>query len=599
MSVARKKRINEQCQQQTLLEAEIKKKEKKRGISESSVEGDGKINVVSRNWATAGFFEVNATFDTIRTEEPEPSTLRIEKKAKPRKLLDRRVTRQLSTGEFVYDDIEVGDVFEEVRKKRVKHGPLHLFKVLQVFPQTKAAIVESSFGKEKKKWRELLDDTNYRLILTDMNKKGSRVPFRPQNSVRDPLLQEKAKYSGEEGKIGLFTLFRYAPAETPPVLPPVTKPRESENQSESAPQLPTHATLAPNAQERSTGSTEHRRAGEAVQTDSAAPVSQQPVITPRLAYIQACRKDALPPIPLLSRCFDEAYPVLDLSDQSVGSRFCAALADAIPNMKFLRELNLTGNRLDHRSAVVIISCLATASIESLILDNNKIGKQGITALLSLMKGSGGNSSASPLPLPPPPSSSSSSGGTSQAVPSRLPPLQMSGFPVVLSSSDLATPFKLVNLSLNDNDLGDTLVSKLVKCLATSCGESLTHLGLSKNRCALFTAKALSKFLGDSVCSLQYLDLGWNDLQTKGGTLLLKVLLSSNKTVQDVNLDWNGIGEEVVPLLVGLCASEQTAMRRMSIEHNHLSDRLLKEIEKKSPSQKLKFNEKPLSNVLGL
>jgi hypothetical protein len=591
MALARKKKLNDQCQKKENI---IGSSPKARDTPKHDV---STMSYMSRNWATAGFFDATVSFESIRAEDDMPQGTG-ERPIKQIKLNARRLTRQLESGEFVYEDIEIGDVFEEVRTNRAKHGPLHLYKVLEIYPNSKAVLVQSSFGKEKKKVAELLDEKCFKLILTDAIKKGEKKNnFLPMKSIRDPLLEDKAKYSGEQGKAGLFNLFRHAPEEYQPSL--VLHHREATAHTQSVPDLPSslrqgegRAALAPTitthrSQLAKSASNLHMHHPESL------PTQQAPVVTPRLAYIRACHREALPPIPLLAKCFDESYPVLDLTDQSVGSRYCVALAGSLPNMKFLKEVNLSGNRLDNRSACIIIHSLRSSSIESLILDNNKIGKQGVSALISLLTEATSGPTVSVGDATP----AAASG-------SRLPPLPIAGMNAVASpnkknrrpSTVIMSSFVLVKLSLNDNEIGDTQISKLIKCLCV-CGIYLKQLGLRNNKCSMFTAKALSEMLTQSSLKLEYLDVSWNNLQSKGGSIVIKALLR-NDTVQEAKFDWNGIGDEIIPLLQNLAVSNTSALLFMTLQHNHVSDRILKEIEVKCPVKRLRFNQGSLENVMG-
>lgn len=589
MSLARKKKLNDHCQQMTFTEKTTKIPPKPHDTPNKTTHS---LNYMSRNWATAGFFDATVSFDSIRTEDDAPKCT-TNNTATQMKLIARRPTRQIDTGEFVYEDVETGDVFEEIRSNHVKHGPLHLYKVLEVYPNSKAVLVQSNFGKEKKKIAELLNEKSFKLILTDMAKKGERkVNFVSLKSIRDPLMEERAKYSGELGKAGLFDLFRHPPSEYQPSLQ-ISHLEESRARSLVDLESKSSSGLSVQLARNTFGVGESNSVAEIRNPDSL-PTQLAPVVTPRLAYIRACHREALPPIPLLAKCFDESYPVLDLTDQSVGSRYCVALAGSFPNMKFLKEVNLSGNRLDHRSACVIIDALRSSSIESIVLDNNKIGKQGVNALISLFTVPAADSSQ---PV--------SDHAVETVLGSRLPPLPIANVSTSLSSplnrksrinTTRVSSFSLVKLSVSDNEIGDTLVAKLIKCLY-GCSSRLKYLGLRNNKCSLFTAKALSELLTQSPSTLEFLDVSWNNLQSKGGSLLIKALLH-NEALQELKLDWNGIGEEVIPLLSSLIESSTSGLVYITLHHNHISDCILKEIETRCPLKRLHFNQDALGNVIG-
>ena len=619
MSVARKKRINEQCQHYKL---EVEKQKKSKSIDGDKDATDSGPNTMSRNWAMAGFFDATSTYETIRTEEPPstqapmPYACNLPPRPERSNMLSRRLTRELTSGEITYGDIVVGDVYEEVRKPHLKHGPLHLYKVLEVYPQSRSALFETAFGKEKKKWAEMLDETKYHLIVTEedtLHGTKKKRHFQAQQSVRVPYQVEQAKYSGQEAKTGLFTLFRHTPMDIPhPTQPlPSLKCGDITRSEGTAPPLST-LTLPPSPSQPTHPTLSH-------------PLPPPPCpsqLTPRLAYIRACQRQALPPIPLLCKCFDDSYPVLSLAGQSVGSRFCAALAEALPMMHFLREVNFSANRLDSRSSPIIIECLHTTGIESIILDDNRIGKSGVMALIALVSNTLNHedksqsqyrksmcTSTADSPLLPPLSlphgqvavSGGGEGGRSAKAmgkPNNTKTRDVSSAPPpdgVFSAS--VGPFRLTKLSVNGNEIGDTLVAKLVRSLSQNCPD-LQHLGLRDNKCSKFTAKAVQKMLSNPACQVEYLDLSWNELKTQGCREVLGAL-RSNTTLQYLHLDWNGIGVEVVPVLKEIVSYDGSGLQAITLLHNHISESLLSQIEasiKNTKQKTIRLNAEVLGGI---
>ena len=516
---------------------------------------------LTHNWATIGFFDAHPTFESIRPIEsnflPDLQPSQTPPLKSPRRFL--RLTSLDDESDSPI--IEIGDVFEQIRRKNLKNGARLLYKVLEVFPHSKSALVQSIYGKEKKTWKELLDPTEYHLVLSDKSYLSKRT-FHPQNSIRDPLLRDKAKYSGTEGRDSLFLLFRQAPDEylgSPTPNNPLTSPRP---------------------------------------------------ITPRLTYVMECRKQQIPPIPLLTRCCNENYPVLDLSNQSIGERFTIALAQSLPNMTFLREINLTNNRLNSHSIPILIYGLSQSFIESVILDQNKIGKGGINSLDCLMSGNWNEFQnktirksnlsviTSPISqrstsLPPLSSFSSPISSTSSTSPtsskSHYPPfspvktysddississnhstyesLSSSSYssfaPYSLSSTNLnflssslsqqislepLPPHSLVKLSINSNSLGDNTISKLIQSIQLHC-KTLLHLSLNNNSCSTFTVSSLTFLLREGIVPLEYLDLSWNNIGTENAIILLQSL-ARHFTLKKLLLNYNGINSNILSCVI--------------------------------------------------
>jgi len=152
--------------------------------------------------------------------------------------------------------------------------------------------------------------------------------------------------------------------------------------------------------------------------------------------------------------------------------------------------------------------------------------------------------------------------------------------------------------LNDNQLGDLLVAKLVKCLTITCAGTLTELGIRNNQCGVKTTGALTLLItgqpaahlntplrspkGEQKppentlpnCQLRYLDLGWNSFPdgavmsifgASGGLFAVPTYL------EILLLDWNGISGKCLPLLerlvLGNVPGGTVTMKHLSLENN--------------------------------
>lgn len=530
---------------------------------------------ISRNWATVGFFDASPSLETIRVVTPD-----IEVGGNV-DIAIRNYDRSVSSNHFL-DEISIGDVFEVIPIKTKVSNVIELLSVIDIHAKSRSATLKGPYGILKKTWNELLNDQKYIRIVSEkmdnpihMNRQMSRL-----QSVRDPLLQERARYSGIEGKKGIYSLFR---------------------------QLPDDDRVCD------------------LNSSLASP------ITPRLAFIRACRRERLPPIPILAMCHDNEFPSLDLSEQSLGNRFCDAIAESLPFMTFLREVNFSGNRFDSKTSSRILISLYGSNIESIILDHNKIGKNGVNALLvlisgehkflsdmqrpstSTLSGTGKVSNNISLPLltmlpspvyPNKGSSSISAAATpvnrSASVVSQLmddePPADKeramlmspsaskakqrkartvlnknSGVNSITLIASSLNPNRLffVRISVNDNNLGDSLVSMLVDSVTLYCF-TLNVLNIKGNLCSMSTSKSVKKLLmSEHHKSLSEIDLSWNNLHSHGGDAVL-LGVTHSKSLHTIKLDWNGLGDEVTPTL-NLCVKKSTSIELISLKHNHISE----------------------------
>ena len=306
---------------------------------------------LSQAWSRVGFFDATPSLDTIRGIQPVLAQLRLDspsQKKTPRKRRDsmwEKYSRLQSMPGPAYK-VEIGDVYETTPDKTIPGSIMKLFRVIEVDNKLRFAMLKGNTGMIRIYFRDLMNPVRYRRIISEGRQQSPsgllpRLPVSGSN-------KEITKYFDNEGKTSIYETFRHGQ--------------------------------------------EERFANRDGDPDAV-------TITPRLAYVRACRKRQLPPLPLISKCTNNKYPMLDLSNQSCGRSFCEALAEALPSMIFLKGLNFSNNRIDANSAVTILRSLRASKVECLVLDKNKIGRSGVQALQTLLIGTESVAVTSPTDSP--------------------------------------------------------------------------------------------------------------------------------------------------------------------------------------------------------
>jgi hypothetical protein len=284
-------------------------------------------------------------------------------------------------------------------------------------------------------------------------------------------------------------------------------------------------------------------------------------------FLQACREQSLPPVPVLSYCTSKEYPTLDLSNHAIGRAYAPALASAIPAMPFLKRLDLSGNGLDGAGAKMILESVACVAIDSIALDHNRIGKLGVNALCSLI-------TCAP--------SGSSDGGPHS--PSRR--RSVVAVPAPLTNGTIVQ-CTLTSISINDNMLGDFLSVTLVRALCQTNYSHIQRLFLRGNELGTGAATALADLIshkGVDTCRLVELDISWNNVQNVGASLIINAASDSSFLVS-LSLDWNGLTDAVLPA-IGNCLKNKNALKTINVRNNHLTSDSLATL---GPSQRVQIN----------
>ena len=105
----------------------------------------------------------------------------------------------------------------------------------------------------------------------------------------------------------------------------------------------------------------------------------------REKFLQRCAIDQIPPQPAIIRRFKSSE--LSLSGLSLGDEVGSALAEALPNLPNLEELDLSNNRLTSHSVSRTLGALRLSSLDILVsinLSGNKLGQRGFAALVAFL-----------------------------------------------------------------------------------------------------------------------------------------------------------------------------------------------------------------------
>lgn len=253
----------------------------------------------------------------------------------------------------------------------------------------------------------------------------------------------------------------------------------------------------------------------------------------RRVFLQACQTRKLTPLPLIVRCIRDEGSMLDLTNQLVGCTYGGCIAEALVHMHFLKEVNLTCNKLDGITLCNIINSLSCLSLKTLILDKNKVSKL-VTEKLTAVTG-------------------------------------------------------LVYLSLNECALNDTGVIVLMNVAKNL--EALESLSLSDNKCTMMACPAIAAYLSTKQgCYLRSLNLSWNNLRTEGAVLVLNAI-TCQSLLKSLYLDWNGLNDSFLSKLDAfLKLSKNKSLTYLSVRNNMLSVSKLGKMLNNRPLLEISFSE---------
>ena len=260
---------------------------------------------------------------------------------------------------------------------------------------------------------------------------------------------------------------------------------------------------------------------------------------------------------LNDRHADFNLQVLHLGHNDLSKRSAASLAYVLYSNTTIRELDLSYNHLGHEGAQELSKSLSgtNATLETLLLDGNKLGPKGTKAIAQLLRN---NSSIHEIGL----GSNDigvrgikalvgggSGGGSSRTIGGRSP----------LSS--------LRTLRLSGNGLGGKGISQLALSLKES-SHGLSFLDLSSNQAREAGAQAICDWLLFDK-TLQVLWLTSNSFGASGGQAFDGVL-KFNYSLRELRLGGNELGDAGVKALAG-GLGDNTSLQRLALDYNHVGD----------------------------
>ncbi|OMJ72579.1 hypothetical protein SteCoe_28936 [Stentor coeruleus] len=210
--------------------------------------------------------------------------------------------------------------------------------------------------------------------------------------------------------------------------------------------------------------------------------------SPNLAYLGVVEKQKLKPNPfgIVRRKGPET--MIDIHQYSMGDTYATAFSEGIRHLKNVSTLNLKANRLSDHGAAQILSTLESKQVKRIILSENRIASQTITALIEHIK------------------------------------LQESKLKVL----------ELENTYISEKALG-------VLCRVLSEDKKLNKLSLAKNNLSYNSVQPLVEMLKYNQ-SIKSLDLHWNCLGTTGCVEFLEGLASNDGLVH-IDLSYNSFGRK--------------------------------------------------------
>ena len=269
----------------------------------------------------------------------------------------------------------------------------------------------------------------------------------------------------------------------------------------------------------------------------------------RRAFIHACRDKNLNPLPIVISLLQTQGPLLDLSNRMLGSDYVDCLSVVLKCSPFIESIDISGNKLDGKSADKLINNLFHSNVHNIVLDKNKWGKNIVKNISQLL--------------------------VKQA---QEPEDRISSFPECVTI-----------LSLNDTSLGDLGGSQLCNSLHKLV--NITTLLLRENQLTEQFVYNISSFLKALNCPLLNLDLSWNNLRTEGAIELMKAISRKASLLEVLKLDWNGVNDEFLPFLHKfLKLSPNTALKKLSICNNMLSTQRLGMMVNLRPDLEIAYSE---------
>ncbi|RHZ01068.1 hypothetical protein DYB35_005405 [Aphanomyces astaci] len=235
-------------------------------------------------------------------------------------------------------------------------------------------------------------------------------------------------------------------------------------------------------------------------------------LSPRSLYFEECTAANILPEPLLSRITADRR--LELSHFGLGDTKAIVLSKSLALMPDIQALNLTANRLTHAGIATVVQHLSgRVELHSLNLSENEIGEAGCASMADFI-----------FSAP------------------NLTHLDLSQTKLVDSFESLANEIAihphLLSVNLTNNEIGDG------------------------------GGQLLGATLAAATCTIQDLNLSWNQICHSGATAIGHAL-QTNRSVQHLNLSMNRFGDDggheiAAALLVN------TTLRTVDLTRNNLT-----------------------------
>ncbi|KDO32993.1 hypothetical protein SPRG_02684 [Saprolegnia parasitica CBS 223.65] len=237
-------------------------------------------------------------------------------------------------------------------------------------------------------------------------------------------------------------------------------------------------------------------------------------VTPRTLFFDECANEQIVPEPLLARISPDR--ALDLRHFGLGDTKAIALAKSLASLPSIYALNLADNRLTQAAVSVILQLLhGRKELRQLNLSENEIGKEG---------------------------------GVHMA------------------------DFLFAASSLTDLDLSKTRLLDAIDALAIEIAihPSLFIVNLSGNEIGEAGGILLGETLAATTCTIQDLDLSWNQICLEGATRIGRAL-ESNTSIHTLNLSMNRFGDPGGHAIASALL-HNTTLRTLDLSRNNLTGR---------------------------
>ena len=282
---------------------------------------------------------------------------------------------------------------------------------------------------------------------------------------------------------------------------------------------PSHSSASnPDRISRSSSSS-HQRSNEGGMASSTLDVSfEQQRAQDRLLVSQVHR--GVIPIQLFrsSSSSSSSCCALDIPNFSIGDDHGLCIGESLAGFDSIQSINISNNRLSCVSLPQIISQISTKSLLFLDISSNKLGDKGCRAL----------------------------------------------------SSFFQLPNALSNLNISSCLLSNSNLSRLFSALG-SRKQTLVGLNISSNAINIEGTESIKRYLMTDLCSMQSLNLSWNELGSGGGKLIAEAL-KKNTSLLSLDLSANGIPDDAGQIIISHLSSPTCTLQDLNLSRNKIGSR---------------------------